>query len=147
MGDNNMRLSVVALALLGTLAFLNSCQTRATHSTSGGVIVRTPSATVAAVFSDHDRQVIGDYYAQLKAKKVPPGLAKKDTLPPGLAKQLVKNGTLPPGLQGRILPQDLEAKLSQLPDGYARVIIGANIAILNTSTRVIADIITDVVVP
>jgi hypothetical protein len=142
-----MRLSVVVIALLGAIALLNGCQTQAARSTAGGVIVRTPSATVSAVFSDHDRQAIGDYYARLRAKKVPPGLAKKNTLPPGLAKQIVKNGTLPPGLQGRILPQDLEAKLSQLPDGYSRVIIGANIAILNTSTRVIADIITDVVVP
>jgi hypothetical protein len=59
----------------------------------------------------------------------------------------VKNGTLPPGLQGRALPPDLELKLSRLPDGYERVIIGANIAILNTTTQVIADIITDVVIP
>ena len=109
--------------------------------------MRTPSTTVSAVFTDHDRQVIGNYYARLRVKKVPPGLAKKDTLPPGLAKQIVKKGTLPPGLQGRILPQALEARLSQLPDGYTRVIIGANIVILNTSTRVIADIIADVVVP
>lgn len=142
-----MRLSVVVIALLGAIALLNGCQTRAARSTTGGVIVRTPSATVSAVFSDHDRQVIGDYYARLRTKKVPPGLAKKNTLPPGLARQIVKNGTLPPGLQGRVLPRDLEAKLSQLPDGYSRVIIGANIAILNSSTRVIADIMTDVVIP
>jgi hypothetical protein len=94
-----------------------------------------------------DRQIIGDYYARYKAKKVPPGLAKKDQLPPGLARQVVKNGTLPPGLQGRALPQDLETRLSRLPDGYKRVIIGTKIAILNTATRVIADIIADVVLP
>jgi len=146
-GGNKMRLSVLILSLLGSIFLFNGCQSRANRSTSGGVIVRTPNSTVSVVFSDHDRQVIGNYYARYKAKKVPPGLAKKDQLPPGLAKQVVKNGTLPPGLQGRALPQDLETKLSRLPDGYNRVIIGANIAILNTTTQVIADIITDVVIP
>ena len=109
--------------------------------------MRSPSGEVSVVFSDHDRQVISNYYARYKAKKVPPGLAKRDQLPPGLAKQVVKNGTLPPGLQSRGLPQDLESRLRRLPDGYKRVIIGANIAILNSNTRVITDLITDVVIP
>lgn len=109
--------------------------------------MQTPGSRVAVVFSDHDRQLIGDYYARYKAKKVPPGLARKDELPPGLARQVVKKGTLPPGLQGRTLPRDLETKLSRLPDGYSRVIIDADIAILNTTTRVIADVITGVAAP
>jgi hypothetical protein len=146
-GGNNMRLCVLILSLFGSIFIFNGCQSRAARSTSGGVIVRTPNSAVSVVFNDHDRQVIGDYYARYKAKKVPPGLAKKDQLPPGLAKQVMKNGTLPPGLQSRALPPDLEIKLSRLPDGYKRVIIGANIAILNTTTRVIADIITDVAIP
>jgi len=142
-----MKISTIVLTFLGVIIFLNGCQSQSARSTSGGVIVQTPGGKVSAIFSDSDRQVIGDYYARFKAKKVPPGLAKKDQLPPGLAKQVVKNGTLPPGLQDRVLPTDLELKLSRLPDGYKRVIIGANIAILNTHTRVIADIITDVVIP
>ena len=39
---------------------------------------------------------------------MPPGLAKKKSLPSGLQKQLEKNGTLPPGLAKRELPYDLE---------------------------------------
>lgn len=142
-----MRLTVLIIALLWVMTFLNGCQSRTARSTSGGVIVRAPGGEVAVIFSDRDRQLIGDYYAGTRAKKVPPGLAKKETLPPGLAKQVVKKGTLPPGLQSRALPRDLEARLSRLPEGYKRVIIGADIAILNTSTRVIADIIADIVVP
>ena len=141
-----MRSSFFALILLGVILILTACQGPA-RSTSGGVIVQTPGSKVSVVFSDRDRQVIGDYYARHKVKKVPPGLAKKDQLPPGLAKQVVKNGALPPGLQGRALPSDLETKLSRLPDGYRRIIIGANIVILNTATQVIADIMTDVVIP
>lgn len=142
-----MRLCLLTLSILGSLFFLNGCQTRTTRSTSGGVIVRTPGGEVSVFFSDHDRQVISDYYARYTAKKIPPGLAKKDQLPPGLARQVVKNGTLPPGLQSRAVPSDLETKLSRLPDGYKRVIIGAHIAILNTTKQVIADLITDVVIP
>ncbi|MEJ2109069.1 MAG: hypothetical protein P8Z37_03975 [Acidobacteriota bacterium] len=142
-----MKFSILVLSFLGTIILLNGCHSPSAHTTSGGVIVQTPRSTVSAVFSDRDRQVIGDYYARHKAKKVPPGLAKKDQLPPGLARQVVKKGTLPPGLQGRALPQDLESRLSRLSDGYRRVIIGTDIAILNTNTQVIADIITDVVIP
>ncbi len=35
---------------------------------------------------------------------LPPGLAKKDHLPPGLQKHLWKRGSLPPGLQKRLGP-------------------------------------------
>jgi len=90
--------------------------------------------------------MINKYYAKPSAKKVPPGLAKKDSLPPGLAKQVVKNGSLPPGLQGRVLPLNLETQLRKLPNGHARIIIGTDIAILNTTTRVITDIIKNIVV-
>jgi len=141
-----MRLSVLVLILFGATVLLNSCQTHATRSTSGGITVRTPSSTASVVFSDRDRQIINEYYTNTRAKKVPPGIAKRDNLPPGLAKQVVRNGSLPPGLQGRVLPLDLETQLSQLPDGHAREIIGADIAILNTTTQVVTDVIKDIVV-
>ena len=35
---------------------------------------------------------------------LPPGLAKRDRLPPGLEKHLLKHGSLPPGLQKKIDP-------------------------------------------
>ena len=47
---------------------------------------------------DHHREAIRGWYSE-NANHLPPGLAKKDRLPPGLEKQLVRNGTLPPGLQ------------------------------------------------
>ena len=33
---------------------------------------------------------------------LPPGLAKRDRLPPGLEKHLLKHGSLPPGLQKKL---------------------------------------------
>lgn len=39
------------------------------------------------------------------------------------------------------LPADVERRLSRLPDGYARVVIGTDVAILHTRRRVVLDVI------
>lgn len=96
------------------------------------------------VFSDRDRDLIGDYYSS-RNSGLPPGLAKKKHLPPGLQKQLERNGRLPPGLEKRALPSDLDRRLSRLPGGYGRVIVGNDVVIINTSTDEILDILRDIV--
>ncbi|MEJ2526305.1 MAG: hypothetical protein P8Y73_12200, partial [Desulfuromonadales bacterium] len=97
------------------------------------------------VFSDHDRNVIHDYYAyqHQHRKKMPPGLAKRDQLPPGLQKQLVRRGQLPPGLQYHPLPYDLRRRLSPLPDDFARVMVEGSFVLFNKNTRIIYDVIHD----
>jgi len=95
------------------------------------------------VFSAHDRDIIHGYYYGDDRRGLPPGLAKRGgDLPPGLQKQLARNGTLPPGLQKRCrpFPEELEHRLAPLPPDYSRVTIGANILIVNRKTNVIADI-------
>ena len=72
---------------------------------------------------------------------MPPGLAKKDRLPPGLEKQLVRNGRLPPGLQRDPLPRQLEERLSPVPSGYVRVRVGQDIVLMHARTRVILDVV------
>jgi len=54
-------------------------------------------------YKDHDREAMRGWYDSHQSH-LPPGLAKKDQLPPGLEKQLVRRGTLPPGLQKRLQP-------------------------------------------
>ncbi len=54
-------------------------------------------------YSNHDRDVIRGWYGE-QGDNLPPGLAKKDRLPPGLEKQLERRGTLPPGLQKKVRP-------------------------------------------
>ncbi len=98
-------------------------------------------------FGEHDREVIRRYYANHDSD-LPPGLAKRGgNLPPGLEKQLERNGTLPPGLQKRIqpCPEELERQLPTLPAEYRRAVIGAHIAIFNRNTKVIVDVMKDVV--
>jgi hypothetical protein len=79
-----------------------------------------------------------------KGGGTPPGLARKDSPPPGLARQLERNGTLPPGLARRDLPADLEAKLPRAEAGRKRVIVDNDVILIEQATGRILDILKDV---
>ncbi|SRR6266568_1320091 len=91
-------------------------------------------------YRDHDRDIRGWYDGH--QSNLPPGLAKKDRLPPGLEKQLVRRGELPPGLQKRLqpCPEDLERQLPPPPPDCAHVLIGGHIVLLNRRTNIVVDI-------
>ena len=93
------------------------------------------------LYKEHDRQVIREWYER-HSSDLPPGLAKKDRLPPGLEKQLVRRGTLPPGLQKRIqpCPPELERQLPPPPPDCAHVVIGGHLVVLNRRTNLVVDI-------
>jgi len=90
------------------------------------------------MFTDSDRAIIGDYM-RINRANLPPGLAKRDRLPPGLERQLQRNGTLPPGLQKRVqpFPQDLTRRLPPLPGGASRAFLGNRAMILDQSLRIL----------
>jgi hypothetical protein len=89
-------------------------------------------------FSSRERQIISDCYVADRSN-LPPGLAKKDRLPPGLERQLRRNGTLPPGLQKRVrpLPGVCTARLPRLPRDWARVVLSGRIILLDPSNRIV----------
>jgi hypothetical protein len=96
--------------------------------------------TAERSFSNRDRRVIqscfsGDY------GDLPPGLAKRDSLPPGLERQVQRNGALPPGLQKRVqpLPMVCENQLPVLAGGLERVILSRRVLLLDQNS-VILDI-------
>ncbi len=97
------------------------------------------------IFTPRQRTLITSWFRNSRSN-LPPGLAKRDRLPPGLEKQLRERGTLPPGLQKRVqpLPGDLERQLPRLPVGYRRVILAGSVILMNEKTSVIADIIRNV---
>jgi hypothetical protein len=84
--------------------------------------------------------IIRDYYRSYY-RNLPPGLAKKGKIPPGHARQLRRHQGIPPGVTWEHLPADVERRLTRLPDGYVRVVVGTDVAILHTRTRVVLDLI------
>jgi len=135
-----------AFIIFGVLlsVLLAGCATTPTVE-SGGIEIETEDMRAVIVFSDSDRARIRDHYGKTgKSKTMPPGLAKKNELPPGLQKHIDKNGKLPPGLEGRRLAPVLERTLSPLPSGFVRLQVGGDIVLLNEKTRVVLDVIWDV---
>ncbi len=133
----------ISLSLMGLLALFlvvsgGGCATDS--GTSGKVVIHDKNTHVEIAFNDRDRSLIREYYRH----HLPPGLAKRSSLPPGLQKQVMQRGQLPPGLRAKRLPNDLEVKLSPLPTGYVRVRIGTDVVLMNTRTQVIVDVIKDI---
>jgi len=99
-------------------------------------------------FLPEERRIIEAYYHKTgPSKGLPPGLAKKNKLPPGLQKHLDRTGKLPPGLQKRLepLPADLESRLPRIPDYWERVVLERDVILMDRRTQRILDIIEGVV--
>lgn len=132
---NKTRISVL-LAAAALASGLAGCYAQPYY---GDVQVHDRDYDVRVAFTDHDRVVIRDYY-----RRLPPGLAKKGKVPPGHAYRMRRNDGIPPDVAWEYLPPDVESRLSRLPDGYARIVIGADVAIMNTRTRVVVDLLEDI---
>ena len=137
-------LTVCAITLLSGAAFAQgNSQGKGHGKQSQG---QSEGRGVQIIFTAHDRDVVRDYYRG-NSSNLPPGLAKRHgNLPPGLQKHLERDGTLPPGLQKRVqpFPDDLEGRLPRLPSVYRRVVLGADIIILDRRTQKIMDIVHDI---
>lgn len=132
-------------------------------STGFGTIVPSVALAQDAVdifIGELEKRIMRDYYerqlrtwedsdegrAYKKGKKkkykaLPPGLAKKGKLPPGLAKQLARNGHLPPGLEYRGLPQDLMVQLPRLDPRYGYVIVDNRVLLIQRASNLILDVL------
>jgi hypothetical protein len=135
----------VLLLVLGESFLVAQKPGKGPHKTAGEK-VREVLPAGEPVFTEHERVLVRDYFRQHQSG-LPPGLAKRDRLPPGLEKQLRERGHLPPGLQKKIqsLPMGLERELGALPAGYRRVLIGGNVVLMNEKTAVIYDIIRNAI--
>jgi hypothetical protein len=97
-------------------------------------------ATKAAVvvFAPADRSFVTNYY---RTNGLPPGLAKKSDLPPGLEKQLRRNGRLPPGLEKKLVPfpAAIEARLPPCPPDVHRGFMSGVAVMYNSRTGLVID--------
>lgn len=95
--------------------------------------------------ADHCHVVVLDYY---RRHGLPPGLAKKDSLPPGLQKQLRERGHLPPGLEKHmvVLPVGLERELPPLPPHHVRRAVGEDLLVIDVRANLIVSFMAGVFV-
>jgi hypothetical protein len=100
-------------------------------------------AEAIAVDREGHVRVIREYG---RGGSLPPGLAKREALPPGLRAQLRERGELPPGLQKRLVlvPASLGRRLPPVPPYYRRYFAGDDLLVIDTRTNLIAAIIRDV---
>ena len=89
-------------------------------------------------FSSADRHTIQTCFDE-HASELPPGLAKRESLPPGLQRQVEKNGTLPPGLQKKVqpMPSVCESGLPALPSGFSRVVYGNRVMLIDAKSKIL----------
>ena len=130
-----------ALALGGA-----SAPAQKSRQKTAGEKVREVLPEAEMVFTKEEQTLVRDWF-RTNRSGLPPGLAKRDRLPPGLERQLRERGKLPPGLQKKIqpLPPELERRMRILPTGYRRVVIGGNVILMNEKTAVIYDIVRNVI--
>lgn len=91
-------------------------------------------------YMDHDRDIRGWYHDHYR--HLPPGLAKRDRLPPGIERRLIVQGYVPVEVRGRMqpCPRELEVMLPPPPPNYVHVVIGGNLVLYNRANFQIADV-------
>lgn len=103
-------------------------------------------SSVGVVFSADEVRIIAAWYRDHGDAGRPKAHGKKSkSLPPGIAKNLARGKALPPGIAKQALPGDLVQLLPPPPQGYERIVVDGRVLLVEVATRVIHDILTDVV--
>ena len=86
-------------------------------------------------FSNNDRVIVTDYFKAHPFTTTP--------LPPGIAKNLARGKPLPPGIAKVFLPEGLLSTLPAHP-GYDYLVAGNDVLLVNSTTGIVSDILTNV---
>jgi len=112
----------------------------------GVLSVAAADVGVSVSFSADEISIITGWYREHgsmdKGKR---GKGRGHGLPPGIAKNLARGKALPPGIAKQYLPDGLLQRLPAAPDGYERIVVGGKILMVEIATRVIHDVLMDVV--
>ena len=113
-------------------------------------IIGSPSQAVSddsvvVIFSEAEISIIIAWYRDHGTATYEGGGKKQKGLPPGIAKNLGRGNPLPPGIAKDYLPEGLLQALPPPPKGYERIIVDAKILLVEIASRVIHDILVDVI--
>lgn len=107
-------------------------------SSSEDVVEGVVGGVLGAVLSDDERRTIRSYFHEH-----PDSAGKVKELPPGIRKKLARGGTLPPGIAMQVMPDGLHRRLPPR-DGQHYEIVGTDVVLVETATKVIVDVLKDV---
>jgi hypothetical protein len=102
-----------------------------------GIAAANPTER-AILFSGEDRQTIDHFFRRQASQG--PGNAARPRREPLLIRERV-----PQGVTTRPLPYALDHQLPPLPPGYARLILGRDVVLVERRSRTILDIMREVV--
>jgi hypothetical protein len=142
-----MRKFILLFGLILTMALFGQGKGKghAKGNSDGNSKNTANSVAASVIFSDSDRSMIQQWVHGVSSNGLPPGLAKRRDLPPGLQKHLQRNGTLPPGLQKKIspFPSELTMRLGPLPNGCGcdRIFLDGKALIIARATSAVLDVI------
>ena len=136
---HTLLVTLLAISLAPAVAFAGQGRGRG-HADGRGA---SASDDTVVIDRDGPRRIVRDYY---RNNALPPGLAKRQSLPPGLEKQLRERGELPPGLQKRLtaVPSPLAARLPSLPPYYSRYFAGSDLLVVDTRSNRIVSVIPNI---
>jgi len=106
-------------------------------TTTEDVVEGITRGVLGSVLSNDERHIITNYFTEH------PNAVKVKEIPPGIRKKLARGGAMPPGIAKQALPGGL---YRQLPprDGYNYEIVGSDVYLVETATKVIVDVMRDV---
>jgi len=103
---------------------------------------------VQVVFTDGEASTIRAYYRGYSAPETGKRKGKKpgkNSLPPGIEKNLRRGKPLPPGIAKQVLPSGLVNLLPPPPHGFERVVLAGKVLLVEVATQVIHDVLEDVI--
>ncbi len=125
-----MRRILLSSVVLSTLIF-------------GAQAVCADELGVSVVFSDKEISIINSWYKDHGSSEGKRGKKEKG-LPPGIAKNLARGKPLPPGIAKKYLPTELNLMLPPPRRGFERIIVDGKVLLVEIATRVVHDILADI---
>ena len=89
-------------------------------------------------FDEVDIRIINEWVA------LNPNLSGYRSLPPGIARNVARGKPIPPGIARQQVPVDLAWRLTTLPEGYGRFVIGDDLVLVEITTGLIIDVLDSV---